>query len=118
MINCANGENPEFGDELTKQLVEDLDLKRLGIQLAMFPAFIEDWDRKITFISPIDTVIECMKKRKLDKLLPDFHILLKLYLTVPLSTASTERTLSGLRRVKSYLRNTLALRLLNYFTRA
>ena len=26
MINCANGEDLEFGDELTKQLDGDLDL--------------------------------------------------------------------------------------------
>ena len=42
MINCANGEDLEFGDELTNQLGGDLDLKRLGIQLAMLPAFIEE----------------------------------------------------------------------------
>ena len=42
MINCANGEDLEFGDELTKQLDGDLDLKRLGIQLAMLPAVIEE----------------------------------------------------------------------------
>ena len=42
VINCANGEDLEFGDTLTKQLDGDLDLKRLGIQLAMLPAFIEE----------------------------------------------------------------------------
>ena len=42
MINCANGEDLEFGDELTKQLDMDLDLKPLGIQLTMLPAFIEE----------------------------------------------------------------------------
>ena len=57
MINCANGEDLEFGDELTKQLYGDLVLKRLGIQLAMhrlLPAFIEELDRNITFVSSID----------------------------------------------------------------
>ena len=42
MINCANGEDLEFGDELTRQFDGDLDLKRFGIQLAMLPAFIEE----------------------------------------------------------------------------
>jgi hypothetical protein len=42
VINCANGEDLEFGDELTRQLDGDLDLKRFGIQLAMLPAFIEE----------------------------------------------------------------------------
>ena len=31
VINCANGEDLEFADELTKQLDGNLDLKRLGI---------------------------------------------------------------------------------------
>ena len=42
MINCANGEDLEFGDTLTKQLDGDLGLKRLEIHLAMLPAFIEE----------------------------------------------------------------------------
>ena len=42
--------------------------------MAMLPAFIEEWDRNITFVSSIDTVIDCMKEKKLAKLLPDLHI--------------------------------------------
>ena len=82
----------------------------------MLSAFIEDCDKNITRFSSIDTVIECLKERKLPKLLSDLHILLKLYLTVPSSNPSAERSLSGLRRVKSYLRSTLTQRHLNYYT--
>ena len=40
MIYCAK--RSRVWDNLTKQLDGDLDLKRLGIQLAMLPAFIEE----------------------------------------------------------------------------
>ena len=113
VMNSANGEDPEFGDDLAARLKGNLDLKRLGIQLAMLPAFVKDWDKRITFVSSIDTVIDCMKDKKLAELLPDLHMLIKLYLTVPLSNATAERTLSALRRVKTYLRSTMTQKHLN-----
>ena len=56
-----------------------------------------------------------MKDKKLAELLPDLHMLIKLYLTVPLSNATAERTLSALRRVKTYLRSTMTQKHLNHY---
>ena len=41
------------------------------------------------------------------------HRLLRIYLTVPMSSATAERTFSALRRVKNYLRTTMTQKRLN-----
>lgn len=44
---------------------------------------------------------------------PSIHMLLKVLCTLPVSTATPERMFSNLKRVKSYLRNTM--KEVNYF---
>lgn len=44
---------------------------------------------------------------------PNIEILLKIFLTIPLSNASGERSFSVLKRVKNYLRNTMGEERLN-----
>nr|CAI5855352.1 unnamed protein product [Callosobruchus analis] len=44
---------------------------------------------------------------------PNIFTLLKIFATIPISTATAERTFSTLRRLKSYLRNTLSENRLN-----
>ena len=70
MINCANGEDLEFGDELTKQLDGDLDLKRLGIQLTMLPVFIEEWG---VMQRPLMSVFEIFPKLTLSSMVINGH---------------------------------------------
>ena len=44
----------------------------------------------------------------------EVHQLLRLYLTVPMTSATAERTFSTLRRLKSYLRSTMTQKRLNH----
>lgn len=46
-------------------------------------------------------------------LFPQIHILLQLLLTLPLTSATAERSFSTLRRLKSYLRSTIGQSRLN-----
>ena len=48
-----------------------------------------------------------MKHNNLYKVYRELHILLKLYLIIPLSSATAVRSFSALRKVKTYLRNRL-----------
>ena len=43
-----------------------------------------------------------------------FHLILRLYLTIPMSNATSERAFSTLRRVKNYLRTSLTQKHLNH----
>ena len=54
-----------------------------------------------------------MRKGDLKKIFSELYILLRLYLTVPLSNASAERSFSALRRVKTYLRSRITQEHLN-----
>ena len=47
-------------------------------------------------------------------LFSEVHHLLQFFLTVPVTTATSERTFSSLRRVKSYLRTTMTQERLNH----
>jgi hypothetical protein len=58
--------------------------------------------------SPIDALITC------DKILfPTIYLLLKILVTLPITTSSAERSFSTLRRLKTYLRNTISESRLN-----
>jgi hypothetical protein len=56
----------------------------------------------------------CDKNPDLKVVYDEIHKLILLYLTVPLSNASAERSFSCLRRVKTYLRNRLTQEHLNH----
>ena len=43
----------------------------------------------------------------------ELHTLLKLYLTIPITTATAERTFSTMRRLKTYLQSTMTQERLN-----
>ena len=46
-------------------------------------------------ITSIQTVIDVMKQGKLTKVFSELHSVIKLYLTVPLSNATAERSLAS-----------------------
>jgi hypothetical protein len=47
-------------------------------------------------------------QRKLSEVYPDLFILLRIIMTVPVTTASAERSISRLKLIKTYLRTTMA----------
>jgi len=61
--------------------------------------------KKVTSASTVCQLFETCKFPKV--MLEEVHDWLKLYLCVPVSSATAERTLSSLRRVESYLRSTM-----------
>ena len=67
--------------------------------------------KKITTIS---TICEIMNSSDLGKsMFTEVHKLLIIYLTMPMTSATTERTFSSLRRLKTYLRSTMTQKRLN-----
>lgn len=51
----------------------------------------------------IDALTECNSE-----IYPNIHLLLKILCTLPVSTTTPERMFSALKRVKTYLRNTMS----------
>ena len=116
VVQAAKGDdNIVIGQKLEDHIKGDLDVDGLSRELQILSKYIPEVDPSLKDISSISTVIEIMKKGKLLKLFSELHKLLKLYLTIPLSNASAERSFSALRRVKTYLRNRLTQENLNNF---
>ena len=59
-------------------------------------------------VTNIPTMCEAFNKTPVtETLLGEVHKLLRMYLTLPVATATSERTFSALRRLKKYLRSTM-----------
>jgi hypothetical protein len=88
--------------ELCKNYPKDIDEPLLAKELTMLPNIVS----KVNKLSDI-------KKKMLDpaiplrQLLPNVHELLRLSCLIPVSTATSERSFSALRRTKTYLRSTM-----------
>ena len=68
--------------------------------------------KKITSISTLCQVFNTCSFGK--TVLNQVHKLLQIYLTIPMTTATAERTFSTLRRFKNYLRTTMTQKRLNH----
>lgn len=76
-------------------------------------AELEVWKAAMTLTSPTPkSALECLDKCD-QKLYPNIYTLLQILATLPVSTATPERSFSSLRRLKNYLRNTTGENRLN-----
>ena len=53
-------------------------------------------------------LINAIHKYKLENILPNISVALRIFLTVPVTVASAERSFSKLKLVKNYLRSTMS----------
>ena len=104
-----------------KFVVTDINFDRLEIHLAMLPDVIKTYNQrqppnlKIKQVTKVATITEILKQDKSSQqLLSELHTLLRLYLTIPMSNATSERSFSALRRLKTYLRSTMTQERLNH----
>ena len=117
IVDAANGDIPQEIDEMFSKCIEgDLDVKQLFKELGMLSSVVKSINPLIKKVTSLKTVIEVINSTdNLKNIYCNLHILIKLYLTVPLSNASAERSFSALRRIKSYMRNRLNQEHLNHF---
>ena len=86
----------------------DLDIDRLRHQLHMVPEVINQALPIVKRLTNFRTVCDAMNAKPVTKaLLGEVHKLLRLYLTVPMTSATSERTFSALRRLNNYMRSTM-----------
>ena len=117
MLNAANGS--EFHNEIT--LLEDTcfkndiqwdDLKR---HLPLLPDIIKQFDPQIKRVTSVETICQAMASNSVyQTMLPSVHLLLRLYMTLPISSATSERTFSAMKHLMTYLRSTMREKRLNH----
>ena len=119
LLSAANGENDcaELPTEL-ETYKDDLDFKRLQIQLKMLPDLIKDLQAcgkvsQLKRVTSVQSLAEIMKEVSMKLMFSEILTLVKLFLIIPVTTASAERSFSALRRLKTYLRGTMTQERLN-----
>ncbi len=99
---------------------KDVDMKRLRVQLQMLPDLIRTYNEKhpattIKKVTNLRTLCEVMSDiGSSETLLCEVSRLLHITLTIPVTSATAERTFSALRRMKNFLRSSMTQPRLNY----
>ncbi len=117
-LDAANGKEYHIPDTVMDLYKEDVDFKRLEFQLRILPDTIKSVSfekgcsvKKVTII---DTIVDTLNSSSvLKRMFSEVSVLLRIYLTIPVTTASSERSFSCLRRLKTYLRSTMTQQRLN-----
>ena len=108
LIDSCNGKNVAPSCELKSLYANSLDMDMLSVQLSMLPSVIvacnNDQQLGIKKVTSVNTICEVFNTTKFPKtMLTEVEKLVRVYYTVPLTSATTERTFSTLRRLKSHL---------------
>ena len=114
MLHVANGKPSKLHESLLKYLGSDVD--RFFLQLLMVPDMIKN----VVQHPPIKTVTniiiaEGMNQSDIKKIYGEVDKVLKIYFTIPVTTATAERSFSPLCRLQTYLRSTMTQLRLNLF---
>ena len=114
----AAANTQDFCEHLTKLQAlcywADLGVDRLRHQLHMVPEVINQALPIVKPVTNVRTVCDAMNANPVTKaLLGEVHKLLRLYLTVPVTSATSERVFSALGRLKNYMRSTMRQDCLN-----
>ncbi len=122
LLDASNGE--QGSEHLPEELQlyrNDIDVQRLKTQLLMLPDLIRTRNLKLPNHLPVKrvtnvrTICDIMNEIGISKdMLSEVLRLLKIFYTLPVTTSTAERTLSALRRLKTFLRSTMTQPRLNH----
>lgn len=90
---------PEIMEDIRNEYANFIDMDELDTEL-------EVWRHRLSHGAVVNNLVEGVDATY--QLLPNIHIIFKILLTMPVSTATAERSFSSLRRLKTYLRSTMS----------
>lgn len=116
LLNVANGDN--FQGDITQLAAscfkDDVNLSDLSGHLPILQDVIKKCTPAVKMVTSVQTSCEAMNTCKVyQDMLHAVHKLLRLYLTVPLTSATSVRTFSALRRILTYVRSSMTEQRLN-----
>ena len=114
LIESANGRVFVIPDEIKELYSKDIDFQKCLLHLQMLPDAIKSTRIPIQQVTLISTICDVFNETStLKMLLSEVHKVLKIYLTIPITTANAERCFSALKRIKTYLRTSMTEERLN-----
>ena len=124
LIEAANWNGTEPQVQVSKQVAhlyqKDIDFDRLQRQLNMLSELVNVANENPRFnsglkkVTSVRTVVDIMQETPGGKLMfGKIRKLAQILMTIPVSTATAERSFSALRRLKTYLRSTMTQQRLN-----
>lgn len=116
LLNAANGRQFDIPKSLAELYVKDINLDRLKIQLKMLPDFMKAVNETVKDITNVRTICDALTSDSSmlgKKMLSEVATILQIYLTLPVTTSTAERSFSVLRRLKTWLRSTMTQERMN-----
>ena len=92
---------------------EELSVEKLERELAILVDTIHVELPDVKRVTCIRTICEAMHAHMNRQMFSEVHKLLRLYLTTPITSSTSERSFSALRRLYTYLRSTMTEKRLN-----
>ena len=119
LVSSCNGDALTFSSNFKEMYGSDLKMDALTVQLSMLPDVVKTANKEhnmgIKRVTVVSSVCDLFNTCRFPKImLGEVDLLLRMYLTVPLTSATAERSFSSLRRLKSYLRSTMTQKSLNH----
>ena len=117
LLKAANGNNCETEIvHLTKSCYKnDITWSDFSRHIPLLHDVIKKGCPSVKKVTSIDTICEAMNSNNIFKeMLPTVHQIIRLYMTVPITSATSERTFSALRRLLTYLRSSMTEKRLNH----
>lgn len=119
VIQSCNGISVIPSSSFKELYGSDMKMDSLMTQLSMLPDVVTTANKQehmgIKRVTSVNTVCEVFNTCKFPKtMLAEVDHLLHIYLTVPLTSTTAERTFLSLRRLKTYLRSTMTQKRLNH----
>ena len=110
IVKAANGESY---DDSIRSLVDscfagDLDFDILRRHLPLVHDLVREAIPGVQKVTSVHTVCEAMNmSNAYESMLSEVHKLLRLYLTIPIMSSTSERTFSAMKRLLTYLHSTM-----------
>ncbi|XP_078679480.1 zinc finger MYM-type protein 1-like [Branchiostoma floridae x Branchiostoma belcheri] len=115
LLSAANGD--DFSDAMDEVMTsvfgKDLDRAKLRRHLSVLPDVIEQALPEVKKVTSIRTICSAMVTSSHRTTFSQTHKLLRLYLTIPITSATSERAFSSLKRLLTYLRSSMTEQRLN-----
>lgn len=120
IISAANGDVDDGASDLVKSFYDrDIRGDKFDAELRLFQSakctFNEIKKERITKVTSMSTVVEFFNQiHGARNMFPEIMKLVTIYLTIPLTTCTPERSFSSLRRIKTFSRSTMTQKRLNH----